>query len=159
MIMLAQCRRLWRHAMWANAELVHAFRRAPSIPAAALREFAHVVGAEEVWLARLERRASASPVWPELSMQEAAALAMHTGSAYERYLAELTDMMLDEPVHYSNSAGVAFSTPVGDILLHVALHGQYHRGKVNVLLRQSGAEPAPVDFIAFVRGVAAARTP
>jgi uncharacterized damage-inducible protein DinB len=59
-------------------------------------------------------------------------------------------------IGYTNSAGRSFVTPVGDILLHVALHGQYHRGKVNLLLRQAELEPAPVDFIGFVRGVPAA---
>jgi hypothetical protein len=39
------------------------------------------------------------------------------------------------------------------------LHGQYHRGKINLLLRQSGAEPAPADYISYVRGVPAAVTP
>jgi hypothetical protein len=40
----------------------------------------------------------------------------------------------------------------------VVLHGQYHRGKVNLLLRQEGEQPAPTDYIAFVRGVPAAVT-
>ncbi|MFQ5740386.1 MAG: DinB family protein [Acidobacteriota bacterium] len=33
---------------------------------------------------------------------------------------------------------------------------QYHRGKVNLLLRQAGHAPAATDFIAFVRGAPAA---
>lgn len=37
------------------------------------------------------------------------------------------------------------------------MHGQYHRGKVNLLLRQADRTPAPTDYIAFVRGVPAAR--
>ena len=41
-------------------------------------------------------------------------------------------------------------------LLHVPLHGQYHRGKINLLLRQAGRQPAPTDYITFVRGVSAA---
>lgn len=49
-----------------------------------------------------------------------------------------------------------FTNATGDILLHVVLHAQYHRGKVNLLLRQTGGEAAPADFIAFMRGVPAA---
>jgi len=59
-------------------------------------------------------------------------------------------------VTYTNSAKREFSTALGDILVHVALHGQYHRGKVNLLLRENGLEPVPADFIAFVRGAPAA---
>ena len=35
---------------------------------------------------------------------------------------------------------VTFTTPLGEILLHVALHGQYHRGKINLLLRILGRD-------------------
>ena len=45
-----------------------------------------------------------------------------------------------------------------DILLHVCLHGAYHRGQVAVSMRSGGAEPAPTDFIAMRRGVPAAVT-
>ena len=34
--------------------------------------------------------------------------------------------------------------------------GQYHRGKINLLLRQQQATPIPVDCIAFLRGSPAA---
>ena len=72
---------------------------------------------------------------------------------------QLRDEHLTRLVAYMTSQGRSFETAIGDILLHVALHSQYHRGKVNLLLRQSSAAPAPVDFIGFVRGVPAARTP
>jgi uncharacterized damage-inducible protein DinB len=42
------------------------------------------------------------------------------------------------------------------MLVHVALHGQYHRGQVALLLRASGFEPATTDYIAWTRGVPAA---
>ena len=58
----------------------------------------------------------------------------------------------------SASAGQAFRSTLEDILLHVALHGAYHRGQLAMLVRDGHGEPAPTDYIAFVRGVAAART-
>jgi uncharacterized damage-inducible protein DinB len=57
-----------------------------------------------------------------------------------------------------NSAGQSFETPVSDMLLQVALHGQYHRGKINLMLRQAHLPPTPTDYIAFARGVPAATT-
>ena len=44
------------------------------------------------------------------------------------------------------------------MLLQVALHGQYHRGKINLMLRQAGLPPTPTDYISFARGVPAATT-
>jgi uncharacterized damage-inducible protein DinB len=151
-----QLRQLWRHAMWANAEILSALQHAA--PATALREFSHVLAVEEVWLSRLEQRPARSALWPEMSIENAAEMSAATAAAYERYLVGLTEQQLRHDVPYTNSQGQSFATPIGDILLQVALHGQYHRGKVNLLLRQGGQEPAPVDYIGFVRGVPAART-
>jgi uncharacterized damage-inducible protein DinB len=156
---LEQIRRLWRHAEWADAALLAALEGLPDSPSPdVMREYAHVLGAEEVWLARIEGRAPTTPVWPTLTLSEAAALVVQIRAGYTRLLDEHDDAGLSRVVPYTNSAGKSFATPLDDILLHVMLHGQYHRGKVNVLLRVTGAEPAPVDFIAFVRGVPAATT-
>ena len=155
---LGQMRRLWDHVVWADTALLAAIEAQDGSPASALREYAHVLGAEEVWLSRLERRPSRAAVWPELSPAEVRELARAVGSAYAAYLSALTDADLSRNIAYTNSAGLAFTTAVGDILLQVVLHGQYHRGRVNLLLRQAGLAPAPVDFIGFVRGVPAATT-
>ena len=71
----------------------------------------------------------------------------------------MDDGALERTVHYRNSAGAEFDSKISDILLHVALHGSYHRGKIAAALRGAGADPAPTDYIGFVRGVPAARTP
>jgi uncharacterized damage-inducible protein DinB len=66
-------------------------------------------------------------------------------------MAALTDAGLSRTISYTNSAGSAFSNSVQDILRHVLMHAQYHRGKVNLLLKQSGLMPASVDYIFFLR--------
>lgn len=154
--MLEQIRRLWEHAFWADAKLLDALRASAGDPPEAVREFAHVIGCEEVWLARLERRSAGAAVWPPISLSEARKLLERTRAAYKRYMAVLEEADLERIVAYTNSAGRQFSNSVEDILLHAALHGQYHRGKVNLLLRQAGHAPAPTDYIAYVRGVPAA---
>ena len=156
MTLSSEVRRLWAHAVWADRQMLDALRAGGEPPAEALVEYAHVLGAEETWLARLEGRAPSAPVWPEPSLEDAAALAARVADGYGRLLEGLTERGLEERVTYRNSAGVEFTNTVGDILLHVPLHGQYHRGKVNLLLRQASREPAPVDYIAWVRGAAAA---
>lgn len=156
--MLDAIRKLWAHVAWAD-DLLLAGLRAGHPPAEALREYAHVLGADEIWLARLEGRAPRSPVWPEVTLEELPALAASVHQGYRSYLAALEPRQLGCIVAYTNTAGKAFETPAEDILLHVALHAQYHRGKVNLLLRQAGLSPAPTDYIAWVRGAAAATTP
>lgn len=162
MTALEQLRRMWTHAAWADTVLLERLRevnRDPSPDALVWREYAHVLGAEAVWLARLEQRAVTTAVWPTLTLQEAEQLSAVVRAGYDALLDRLDDDALDLPTTYVNSAGQEFTNRAGDILLHVMLHGQYHRGKINLMLRQDGAEPVPSDYIAFVRGAAAATTP
>jgi uncharacterized damage-inducible protein DinB len=153
--------------LWADSRLLEALPVGnahaanpvdPAVLAIALREYGHVLGAEEIWLARLEGRTPRTAVWPDLSRAEVAELRSRTEAHYRSYLGTLAEGDLDAAVTYVNSAGQAFTNRVGEILFHVALHGQYHRGKVNLLLRQAGLAPAPTDYIAFVRGAPAATT-
>jgi len=156
--LIAELRRLYEHARWADGLLLAALEGAPAAPEAAWKELAHVVGAGETWLARLERRPPALPVWPELPRAGLGPAAAGVHAGFAAYLAGLTEARLAEGCAYANTAGRSFDTPVGEILMHAAMHGQYHRGKVNLLLRQAGLAPAPCDYIAFVRGAAAATT-
>ena len=154
----ATFRRMWEHAAWADALLLSALEAMHPPPALAWREYAHVLGAESVWLDRLLRRPARYPVWPELSIAEASSLALSLRAEYSAYVASLSADTLDATIPYVNSAGQSFDTSASDMLLQVMLHGQYHRGKINLLLRQSHLPPTPTDYIAFARGVPAAVT-
>ncbi len=151
MEMLDRIRRLWEHAVWADTRLLEALGQTDNVPAEALREYAHVLGSEALWLARLEQRPPQAAVWPAASFAQVQELLKQTHAGYMAYLSTLDGADLDRMVTYTNSTGQTFTTSVGDILLHVALHGQYHRGKVNLLLRQSACVPVPTDYIAFVK--------
>jgi uncharacterized damage-inducible protein DinB len=148
--------RLADHCLAADAALAESLRAVARVPEPILREYAHVLGAEETWLARIQGRLARTAIWPAGSLSEVLELRREVAESYRSYFAELGNAELARMVNYRNSAGISFSTSVGDILFHVMLHGQYHRGKVNVLLRQSGLPPVPTDYIAFVRGVPAA---
>jgi uncharacterized damage-inducible protein DinB len=156
--MLTELRHLRDHMAWADDALLDVLSNAAPPPADAAREFAHVLGAEEIWLSRLEGRAARCAVWPSGEMTQLMQLALDVQVGYARYLDTLTEADLHRLVGYRNSAGIQFETSVRDILHHVFLHGHYHRGKVNLLLRQAGLTPAPVDYIGYVRGFPAAVT-
>ena len=147
-----QLRRLRAHAAWADDLLLAAIRRHAAPPADALREWAHVLGADETWLARIEGRPPRLPVWPEPDLDALAPLAGSIRAGYDRLLDGLAEERLGNTVHYANSAGQSFDTPLGDILLHAALHAQYHRGKINLLLRREGEGPVAADYIVWARG-------
>ena len=150
-------RRLIDHLAWADTLVLEGLRRSPGSDPAALEYFAHVLAAEHLWLTRVHQRPAEFAVWPSLPLNDCAALADRN----RRELVALVDGAsahdLAREIAYRNSAGVAFVSRLEDILLHVALHGAYHRGQVSLIVRRGGGTPAPTDFIAFVRGAPAAR--
>ena len=149
---LTQIRRLYEHAAWADVAIVCALRAAPDA-GEPWREYAHILGAESTWMARLTEQGSAIGIWPVLEPREVERLSVDVGRAVAIYVAGLDAGDLERTVTYRNSTGAEFTNTIGDVLLHVALHGQYHRGKVNAMLRAGGAAPAPTDFISFVRSI------
>ncbi len=153
--MLDHIRRLFAHLAWADAHVLESIRQAGN-PARARELFAHVLGCELVWLARIEGSKPDVAVWPELSLYQCGIHAGRVREEYERYLALVSEENLTESVPYINSAGNSYTSEVGDILLQVALHGAYHRGQIAMLLRDGDAVPSPTDYIGFVRGAPAA---
>lgn len=155
-MLLEQIQRLIEHAAWADALVAEAIQKQDNVADDTIELFAHVLGAEEVWLSRLEQRQSTLAVWPQLTRGQLAATADNVARTYRAYVSRLTPNDLATEVAYKNSIGQEFRTPIGEILMHVAMHGSYHRGQVALRMRRDGATPAPTDYIAFIRGVPAA---
>ena len=86
-----------------------------------------------------------------MTTREARRWAAENRDGYRRFLEALTEHDLDRRVEYANSSGRLFHTAVGDVLMHVAMHGAYHRGQVARALREAGGEPVNTDFITYVR--------
>jgi len=154
--MLDYLRRLVAHMRWADERVLEALRAVGDPPRKAVEIYAHVLGAEHVWLARLRQVPPAVAVWPSMDAGDLVLLAQANAEQYERFVSTLDGPALDREVPYTNSAGRSFRSTVGDILMQVALHASYHRGQVALLLRGAGMAPAPTDYIGFVRGVPAA---
>lgn len=148
--------RLSAHLAWADRLVLESLQRAANPDASSLELLAHILGAEHVWLARLAMRPAEITVWPALSLEECTRLAERNQHELTAYLAKLTPEDLGRPITYVNSAGQQFTSTVEDILLHVCLHGAYHRGQIARALRGGGAVPAATDYIAFTRGAPAA---
>jgi len=144
--------RLVRHAGWADGRSLDSLRAMPAPPQAAIDLLAHVVTAERIYL---ERLSGADPFpqdfWPALSLDDIAAVAAATAQALRDFVGVRDDGALRRPVRYRDSRGGAHETPASEMLLHVALHGQHHRGQIAALVRAAGGEPAVTDFIAFAR--------
>ncbi|MCZ8518486.1 MULTISPECIES: DinB family protein [Paenibacillus] len=149
-------RNLFAHLDWANRKLLEALQAAPAEEASkASVLFLHVLQAEHIWLTRLRGESSEGlALWVDpVDLAVCAALIDANGDGYRAYLDALPEDRLDKPIAYRSQAGAPFESSLRDILIHVALHGQYHRGQINAALRAGGIEPAGVDYILYARSV------
>jgi uncharacterized damage-inducible protein DinB len=139
------------HASWANSAYLAALQEIATPPARTVRWIAHVLAAEELWQERLLQSGRSVVVWPEHSIAECHAIASRTTQRWREMLRELQPESLATPIRYANSKGEAWENSVHDILVHVCLHGSYHRGQIATALREAGFDPPYTDYIHAVR--------
>jgi uncharacterized damage-inducible protein DinB len=96
--------------------------------------------------ARSEQLPQFDALWA--SMQEADAW-------YVGYVGALTDGEFDEPIDFTFTSGKPARMRRSEILLHVCLHGQYHRGNAGALLQLRGFAPPRDGFTDFLERNAA----
>jgi uncharacterized damage-inducible protein DinB len=145
-------KKMFDHLHWANQRILQTLRQNGEGNQGAVRLFAHILNAENVWLSRIQGKDSSQlPLWQDADIDACARLVQQNEKNYTAFLAELTESGLDRFITYTNSKGKEFQSALRDILIHLALHGQYHRGQINSLLRADGCEAVNVDFITFVR--------
>lgn len=147
--------RMFKHLYWANRRLLEALKQEDAASPQALRLYSHLLYAERVWVTRLKGEDSSHlPIWGEhASLDECGDLVKQNEEEYTLFFEKIekSNVGLDDVISYKNSRGESFQLSVRDILTHVALHGQYHRGQINASLRQSNVEPASLDYYIFVR--------
>ncbi len=113
----------------------------------------HLVGAEEVWLARWQGRAGVGlPESSEVGTFERLRERFDSVSAaIEGFVAKLEDEDLERELAIQTLAGKTFHHTFADMFRHLANHSSYHRGQAVTLLRQSDASVTSTDFIQFLR--------
>ncbi len=149
--MTAHIRRLFDHLVWADARALNSLRVMHAAPLDAMRLYSHILAAEHVWLSRIDGNEPEVPVWPALDLDECSALSKKNKTAFALLVETISAGELQRAVHYRNTKGEEFTNTVEDILMHVALHGSYHRGQIARIVRGEGGAPQSTDYIFFIR--------
>lgn len=149
--MNVHCQLLFSHDHWANREILAALKRVGTPPEKSLRWFAHIIAAEDLWLARLMNADRKVEVWPNLNVDRCGSYLNEQTAAWDAYLAKLTPEIMNSTISYRNTKGELWTNTVQDILTHVPMHSAYHRGQIAADLRANGHEPPYTDYIEAVR--------
>ncbi|HSP13543.1 MAG TPA: DinB family protein [Thermoanaerobaculia bacterium] len=139
--------RLFAYDDWANREEVKLLRHLGT-SAPGLRLLNHIVGAQWIWLSRIRDEKPKLAVWPELTLEQAVAELDRLRDAWRETLRRVDRKA---SIHYTNSKGEPWSSPIDDVLMHVVMHGAYHRGQIATMVRQGGETPAYTDYIHATR--------
>ncbi|MCM3691441.1 DinB family protein [Neobacillus niacini] len=143
---------MFKHLHWANQRILETLQNAAQENKQANKLFSHILHAENVWFTRLKGIDSSQlPIWEEDSLDKCVEMVKQNNHNFTGLLSNLSADKLEQQVFYKNSKGTEFHNTIREILTHVALHGQYHRGQINQLLRIADLEPINVDFITFKR--------
>jgi len=150
--MSGQQQQLLAYDDWANREAAASVERAGSAaPEKARKVLAHIIGTQWLWLARVRGTESGMAIWPALTAAECVKESQRLRAAWQELLAAPGAQGMSQRVEYKNTKGEPWTSTVGEIMMHVTMHGAYHRGQIATLLRDSGNEPAYTDYIHAVR--------
>jgi uncharacterized damage-inducible protein DinB len=81
---------------------------------------------------------------------------------YVAYVGKLRAAAFDEPLAFTFTSGKPGRMTRGQVLLHVCLHGVYHRGNAGAVLQLRGLTPSPdavTDYLEAARSGAAEAAP
>ncbi len=142
--------KLFEYDCWANHEALGSLSTVTE--ERPRRLLGHVIGAQRIWLSRLEQEDPASvEAWPSYTPEECRRAIDELAAHWKLLIGRQTPESLAASVVYRNTKGVEFRHPLCDVLLHVLLHSAYHRGQVAAAVREAGGQPAATDYIVWVR--------
>lgn len=142
---------LFEYDHWANTRWLDRLRGIGDVEPRTRDLMAHIPATKRVWITRLRGGDAEMAIWPSLDWDACARLLEVTYDDYQAFLDGCSEHDLTSAVTYRNSKGVAYQTPVREVLMHVITHGHYHRGQIAQAVRRQGAEPINTDYITYTR--------
>lgn len=116
------------------------------------RMLAHIYGADALWLIRW--KGASLPAIPGADIATMADLRTKWDaleSEQRAFVDGLTSTDLGREVHYKNTEGTAFHTPLGVLVQHVANHATHHRSEVATMLTMVSGSPPDTGLVTWYR--------
>jgi uncharacterized damage-inducible protein DinB len=148
---LAYHRRMMAFDHWGNMVSLEAAAPVAATVPASMRWLNHILGAKRVWLARVAGGDPPFSVNPTFSADELRRQFDTARDGWAAFLDTQTDADIQRVIAYRNLKDQPMVSTLGDILAHLPIHGQHHRGQINADLRAAGVSPPTIDFIHAAR--------
>ena len=137
-----------------NKEIISILNNTKGNSGKILKIFSHLLKAEKIWLMRLKGEdISGEMIWPDLTLKKCKELITENIQMYQQYFMRLKGDEIIKNLNYRNSKGQGCQTAILDILIHVIIHGSYHRGQIAMLVRNLGGNPINTDYIHYIRNL------
>jgi uncharacterized damage-inducible protein DinB len=136
---------------WANAIVFRSLQQCSETDERALQLFAHILAPQSIWLSRIRREVPTVSLWPELTLEDCAALMKKTLEQWREFIASASEEDLKQSVLFKlPNSDKERQIAVYDTIAHLTNHGTYHRGQI--ILRLKGkTDPLPLTtYIAFL---------
>ena len=156
-----QVRELFEYNAWADRRIFDAVAQLPTEQY--MRDLkssfggihgtlAHIVGAEQLWLARWRGAPGSLLKGSEVgSLAELRKIWDGVEADRTTVLRGLTDQSLESPITIKPTGGGEFVHTLRQTLQHTVDHSSYHRGQIVTMLRQLGVKPPGTGLIGFYR--------
>ena len=107
----------------------------------------HTLNAQQIWNSRIlgEKTFEVWQINPFENLEEI----NHQNFLKSIEIVENSDV--EQKIEYQNSRGNKFENTIFEMLFHAINHSTYHRGQINLLLKQNGIEPILTDYIFYKR--------
>ncbi len=137
------------HDHWASHQLISTLDKADAWTLPARRLMDHMLSAHNHWYARVAGMDPTRALWD--AEYDKSEYAGEVERYYDLWKEVLRSDLPSRKVDYKNSKGHGFSNTIEEILLHLCMHSQYHRGQIVTLTRGLLETVPALDMIAFYR--------
>lgn len=144
------------HQMWACVVELTEEQFTQAVPyshGSVHHQVVHTVGAEWVWIERLNKRSPEGfPTVEELPTRDVIRLKWdETETAVRAYLDNLRDSQLDRIISYTRTVGEVERNARWEILSHMINHGTDHRAQIMATIAQVGGRTIEHDLLFYFR--------
>jgi uncharacterized damage-inducible protein DinB len=148
--------RIFSYKAKANDEILAAMRQFDDASPAmeiTIRVLSHTYAVDRIFAANLTGAAhgytSPNPSHAP-SLEELSAAIKTSDQWYINYVSLLDEAQLGEPVDFTFTDGLPGRMSREEMLMHLTVHGEYHRGQISLMLMQNSITPPGDGFTTFL---------